>query len=43
MTDTLDRTRRQFAIEDATDILARTPATINGIDRMRGVVLSSRP
>jgi len=38
MTDTLDRTRRLFAIEDATDILARTPSTINAL--LRGLPAS---
>jgi hypothetical protein len=38
MTDTLDRTRRQFAIEEATDILARTPSTINAL--LRGLPAS---
>jgi hypothetical protein len=33
MTGTLDRTRRSFAIEDATDILARTPSTLNALLR----------
>jgi hypothetical protein len=33
MTEPLDRTRRPFAIEDATAILARTPATLNALLR----------
>ena len=33
MTETLDRTRRPFATEDATAILARTPATVNALLR----------
>ena len=33
MTEPLDRTRRPFAIEDATAILARTPPTLNALLR----------
>jgi len=38
MTDTMNRTRRPFAIEDATAILARTPATVNAL--LRGLTAS---
>ena len=38
MTEPLDRTRRPFAIEDATAILARTPPTLNAL--LRGLTAS---
>src|SRR6476619_3392461 len=38
MTDTMNRTRRPFAIEDATAILARTPAAVNAL--LRGLTAS---